>query len=40
MTVAKQGRPVVVVTAVEQFERLKAPEAPATAPTAKRKAST
>ncbi len=40
VAVAKHGRPVVVVMAVEVFERLKALEPPATAPAAKRKAST
>ena len=34
---AKHGRPVVVVMAVKDFERLKALESPATAPAAKRK---
>ena len=34
MTVAKHGRPVVVVMAVVEFERLKALDAPATAPAA------
>ena len=37
VAVAKHGRPVVVVMAVEDFERLKALESPATAPAAKRK---
>ena len=40
VAVAKHGRPVVVVMAVEEFERLKALDAPATIPAAKRKAST
>jgi prevent-host-death family protein len=35
--IAKHGRPVVVVMAVEDFERLKALESPATSPAAKRK---
>jgi len=38
--IAKHGRPVVVVMAVEDFELLKALESPATAPAAKWKAST
>ena len=38
VTVAKHGRPVVVVMAVEEFERLKAVDAPKPAPAAKRKA--
>ena len=37
VAVAKHGHPVVVVMAVEDFERLKALESPATAPAAKRK---
>ena len=36
--VAKHGRPVVVVMAVEELERLKALDAPATATAAKRMA--
>jgi PHD/YefM family antitoxin component YafN of YafNO toxin-antitoxin module len=40
VAVAKHGRPVVVVMAVEEFERLKALDAPATIPAAKRRAST
>ena len=37
VAVAKHGRPVVVVMAVEDIERLKALESQATAPAAKRK---
>ena len=33
VAVAKHGRPVVVVIAVEEYERLKAMDAPARAPT-------
>ncbi len=38
VTIAKHGRPVVVVMAVEEFERLKALDGPLTAPAAKREA--
>ncbi len=38
VTVAKHGRPVVVVMAVEEFERLKTLDLSATAPAAKREA--
>ncbi len=38
VTVAKHGRPVVVVMAVEEFERLKALDAPAKATVAERRA--
>ena len=38
VAVAKRGQPVVVVMAVEEFERLKALDALATATAAKRKA--
>jgi PHD/YefM family antitoxin component YafN of YafNO toxin-antitoxin module len=38
VAVAKRGRPVVVVMAVEEFERLKALDAPAEAPAAERRA--
>lgn len=37
VTVAKHGRPVVVVLAVEEFERLKALDAPTLSQVAKRK---
>ena len=37
VTVAKHGRAVVVVMAVEEFERLKVLDAPATATETKRK---
>ena len=40
VAVAKHGRPVVVVMAVEEFERLKALDVSGTIPAAKRKAST
>jgi prevent-host-death family protein len=40
VAVAKHGRPVVVMMAVEEFERLKALDASATIPAAKRKAGT
>lgn len=40
VAVAKHGRPVVVVMAVDEFERLKALDALATIPAAKRKAGT
>jgi prevent-host-death family protein len=36
--ITKYDRPVVVVMAVEEFERLKALDAPVTVPAAKRKA--
>jgi len=36
VAVAKHGRPVVVVMAVEEFERLKALDAPRRSPAAKR----
>jgi prevent-host-death family protein len=39
VAVAKRGLPVVVVMAVEEFERLKALDTPAPAPAGKRKAS-
>jgi len=39
VAVAKHGRPVIVVMAMEEFERLKALDAPATVPAARRKAS-
>jgi prevent-host-death family protein len=39
ITVAKHGRPVVVVMAVEEFERLKALDAPTPSPAAKPKVS-
>ena len=38
VAVAKHGRPVVVVLSVEEFERLKALDAPTASPAAKRKA--
>ena len=38
VAVAKTGRPVVVVMAVEEFERLKVLDAPAKAPDAERRA--
>lgn len=38
VAVYKHGRPVVVAVSVEEFERLKAPHAPANVPAAKRKA--
>jgi PHD/YefM family antitoxin component YafN of YafNO toxin-antitoxin module len=38
VTVAKDGRPVVVVLAVEEYERLKALDAPTTAPVRVKKA--
>ena len=38
VAVSKHGRPVVVVVAVEEFERLKALEAPTKVPTKKRDA--
>ena len=38
VAVSKHGRPVVVVVAAEEFERLKALDAPAKVPAAKRKA--
>ncbi len=38
VAVAKRDRPVVVVMAVEEFERLKALDAPAKAPAAERRA--
>ncbi len=38
VAVAKHGRPVVVVMAVEEFERLKTLDLSATAPAAKREA--
>ena len=38
VAVAKTGRPVVVVMAVEEFERLKVLDAPAKAPAAERRA--
>ena len=40
VAVAKHGRPVVVVMAVEEFERLKALDAPTTSTVGKRKATT
>jgi prevent-host-death family protein len=40
VAVAKHGRPVVVMMAVEEFERLKALDAPATISAAKRRAGT
>jgi prevent-host-death family protein len=39
VAVAKHGRPVIVVMAMEEFEWLKALHASATVPAAKRKAS-
>ena len=38
VAVSKHGRPVVVMVAVEEFERLKVLDAPAKVPAAKRKA--
>ncbi len=38
VTIAKHGRPVVVVMAIEEYERLKALDAPVRATSGKRKA--